>query len=138
MLNRDYECDVDEDDLDEELGMLEQELKAEKQIQKKKQINNVQPNQSLTIVEGNGILSTTSENFVDLSIYPNPSDAGIYKINTSMLSEIEVKIYTIQGKLVLNQLIEDKTIDLSSLASGVYVVQLNSGQQSIVKKLIKN
>ena len=36
MLNRDYDCDVDEDDLDDELGMLEQELKAEKNIQKKK------------------------------------------------------------------------------------------------------
>ena len=35
MLNRDYDCDVDEDDLDDELGMLEQELKAEKNIQKK-------------------------------------------------------------------------------------------------------
>ena len=28
MLNRDYDCDVDEDDLDDQLGMLEQELKA--------------------------------------------------------------------------------------------------------------
>lgn len=101
-------------------------------------INNVQPNQSLTIVEGNGILSTSSQNTSDLSIYPNPSDAGIYKINSSISSEIEAKIYTIQGKLVLNQLIEDKTIDLSSLSSGVYMVKLNSGQQSIVKKLIKN
>ena len=42
MLNRDYDCDVDEDDLDEELGMLEQELKAEKQIAKKKQISQPQ------------------------------------------------------------------------------------------------
>ena len=42
MLNRDYDCDVDEDDLDDELGMLEQELKAEKQIAKKKQINQPQ------------------------------------------------------------------------------------------------
>ena len=43
MLNRDYECDVDEDDLDDELGMLEQELKAEKQIAKKQQNNINQP-----------------------------------------------------------------------------------------------
>jgi len=44
MLNRDYDCDVDEDDLDDELGMLEQELKADKQAAKKQQINN-QPQQ---------------------------------------------------------------------------------------------
>ena len=42
MLNRDYDCDVDEDDLDDELGMLEQELKAEKQVAKKKQISQQQ------------------------------------------------------------------------------------------------
>jgi hypothetical protein len=39
MLNRDYNCDIDEDDLDDELGELEMELKAEKQLQKKQQIN---------------------------------------------------------------------------------------------------
>ena len=38
MLNRDYDCDVDEDDLDDELGMLEKELKADKQKQKHQQI----------------------------------------------------------------------------------------------------
>lgn len=34
MLNRDYDVDIDEEDLDDELGMLEQELKAEKKMQK--------------------------------------------------------------------------------------------------------
>ena len=42
MLNRDYNCDIDEDDLDDELGELEQELKAEKQMAKKKNINQPQ------------------------------------------------------------------------------------------------
>lgn len=42
MLNRDYNCDIDEDDLDDELGELEMELKAEKQMAKKKNINQPQ------------------------------------------------------------------------------------------------
>jgi charged multivesicular body protein 5 len=42
LLNRDYEIDVDEADLDDELGELEKELKAEKQQQKKKEVNNQQ------------------------------------------------------------------------------------------------
>ena len=44
MLNRDYACDIDEDDLDDELGELEKELKAEKAIAKKKEINPQQQN----------------------------------------------------------------------------------------------
>lgn len=42
LLNRDYEIDVDEADLDDELGELQKELKAEKQQQKKKEVNNQQ------------------------------------------------------------------------------------------------
>lgn len=42
MLNRDYYCEVDEDDLDEEMGALEAELKAEKSKQKRKDINGPQ------------------------------------------------------------------------------------------------
>lgn len=38
MLNRDYDVDIDEDDLDDEMGELERELKAEK-IAKKKEVN---------------------------------------------------------------------------------------------------
>ena len=36
MLNRNYDVDIDENDLDDELGELERELKAEKNINKKK------------------------------------------------------------------------------------------------------
>jgi ribosomal protein L29 len=42
MLNRDYDIDVDEDDLDDELGQLERELKVEKQQKNKGQIQNNQ------------------------------------------------------------------------------------------------
>jgi charged multivesicular body protein 5 len=42
MLNRDYDIDVDEEDLDDELGQLERELKVEKQQKNKGQIQNNQ------------------------------------------------------------------------------------------------
>jgi hypothetical protein len=42
MLNRNYDVDIDEDDLDDELGELERELKAEKNVNKKKEINHQQ------------------------------------------------------------------------------------------------
>jgi charged multivesicular body protein 5 len=42
MLNRDYDIDVNEEDLDDELGQLERELKVEKQQKNKGQIQNNQ------------------------------------------------------------------------------------------------
>jgi charged multivesicular body protein 5 len=39
MLNRDYDVDIDEEDLDDQLGQLEQEIKAEKNINKKQALN---------------------------------------------------------------------------------------------------
>jgi len=39
MLNRDYNCDIDEDDLDDELGELEKEMREDKIIMKKKEAN---------------------------------------------------------------------------------------------------
>ncbi len=42
MLNRDYDIDIDEADLDDEIGELQREIKAEKQQNKKKEINNPQ------------------------------------------------------------------------------------------------
>lgn len=58
MLNRDYDVDIDEDDLDDEMGQLEQEIKAEKEISKKQannqkqQLNNIwssNPHHSLIV-----------------------------------------------------------------------------------------
>ena len=40
MLNRDYDLDIDQDDLDDELGQLERQIKMEKQIKKKEEVKN--------------------------------------------------------------------------------------------------
>jgi len=70
------------------------------------------------------------ENFV--KFYPNPV-FDILHIETDNLNEIpEVKIYSIQGALLLNT--KGIQIDVSSLSNGVYIVEINGVSRKIVKK----
>lgn len=70
-------------------------------------------------------LGVFDSSFSEFNIYPNPVD-DILKIN-SKLSIINIEIYDIQGKLVLNKLIENKNfknfdVDITSVSKGVHLV----------------
>ena len=101
-------------------------------------INNVQPNQSITIQEGNGILSTQSQSLIQFMIYPNPSDSGIYNIRPSESSDAVVKVFNLQGKELVHHKVENSQIDLSLLSSGIYILQLTSEKGTHTQKIIKN
>ena len=68
-----------------------------------------------------------------ISIYPNPTVQSIF-INTE--KEIEsLKLYTIDGKEILNGL--NKSIDLSNLEKGNYILKIRIEGKTFIKKVIK-
>ena len=74
-------------------------------------------------------------------IYPTPSYG---KINIEMKHEIDVKnsilsIYTIQGKLILQEfpIKNISEIDLTEFAKGVYILKLNTFDNTFFSKIIK-
>ena len=71
----------------------------------------------------------------DVSIYPNPATSTLY-----IQSRVNVKavITGVDGKLVMEQA-DAKEMNVSSLASGVYIISLydNDGQALLTQKLIK-
>lgn len=75
------------------------------------------------------------------NIYPNPSN-GFITVSTDITDEIEVTIQTIEGKLVYqNKLVNNnnKTLDVSVLNSGVYIMRLSTGNHIFkTQKLIIN
>jgi hypothetical protein len=83
------------------------------------------------------------DNALDVAIvmYPNPANSQVTISNSSNIQLEKAAIYDINGKLVMNVNLQDmqreKVIDVSNLASGVYVVQINGEQASVVKRLIK-
>ncbi|PKA83570.1 putative secreted protein (Por secretion system target) [Ulvibacter sp. MAR_2010_11] len=83
------------------------------------------------------------DNNLDVAIvmYPNPAQSQVTIANNSTIALDKAAIYDINGKLVmtidLQTMQGEKVIDISRLASGVYMVQISSDQASVVKRLIK-
>jgi len=76
--------------------------------------------------------SVSSFELNNVKLYPNPVKNNLF-ISSNEINFDAVSIYTIDGKKVLNQnKIIDNTIDVSNLASGMYVVKLNSTDSDAV------
>ena len=74
------------------------------------------------------------------SIYPNPAN-GYIKIESSNIAVNSYKIFTLEGKLIMNCKLENKDgiIDVSSLKTGFYMLEANNnGATSGTQKLIIN
>ena len=76
-----------------------------------------------------------------VTMYPNPAQGQVTIANTSNILLEKATMYDVNGKLVnttdLSNMQGEITIDISRLASGVYIVQLEGEDASVVKRLIK-
>jgi len=76
-----------------------------------------------------------------LALYPNPASSVVNLVNKTNISLEKMMIYDINGKLVnqtdLRTMQGERAVDVSSLASGVYMVQIIGDNASTVKRLIK-
>ncbi len=68
-------------------------------------------------------------------IFPNPSSTGIFTISNA-LENAEVQIYNVLGEKVYSTKHFQNTIDLSSQAKGVYVIQFKLKTQTHSQKII--
>lgn len=67
-------------------------------------------------------------------VWPNPADSVL---NVSVKSEVTVKIYSILGQLIAEQNINNGLVDISSLISGIYVMDIVSETGNSKIKFIK-
>lgn len=81
------------------------------------------------------ILSTAENQKAEtkISLYPNPASDFI-KINTD--KDVEVKIYSINGALVKQGKTVNKTLDVSDLSNGNYIIQIDNNSNKQNLKLI--
>jgi len=76
----------------------------------------------------------------EILIYPNPALNSITIESPSIINNKTISIYNIQGQLLLKQSsTQAKTeIDIRFLAKGIYIVKVESTDNVIVKKFVKN
>jgi uncharacterized protein (TIGR02145 family) len=80
------------------------------------------------------------QNFEDkIMIYPNPVEDRIY-INYCRNPKIEVKIFNLPGKCILQKTLNEcvSDIDIHSLRKGLYIIEINGDHETVRLKMIKN
>lgn len=89
-------------------------------------------------------ITNVTESFIDESsiiVYPNPANDFIH-VNYDLTASTDamIEIYNMVGVKVMSMNAEgsQQKIDVSDLESGMYILSLRSGEQSIVKKLSIN
>ena len=88
-----------------------------------------------TIVSTNA-LSTNEFALSGISVYPNPTK-GILNIKGLEVNLESVEIYSVTGKKVFNTTTNLKTINVSTIANGVYFLKLNTTNATKTIKFIK-
>ena len=73
-----------------------------------------------------------------VKMYPNPNNGNVLFFELS--KNAEITIFNILGKKIksVNLTSAKKSVDISHLTKGVYLVKIDSAKESITKKLIKN
>jgi hypothetical protein len=84
-----------------------------------------------TTVIYNSVGINTATNEVEIGLYPNPSESGIFtlSLNTDMQHSFILKVYNNLGKLIYSRTIEvhgkhSEVVDLSHHAGGIYYLQI--------------
>ncbi|WP_298553333.1 T9SS type A sorting domain-containing protein [uncultured Algibacter sp.] len=94
----------------------------------------------IQILDANPLSTLDVELENSISLYPNPAQSS-FKVTSRKNVEIEnVLVYTILGKQIKNLTkINKNEYDISSLASGMYLVKMTDSNGGVAsKKLIKN
>ncbi len=87
------------------------------------------------------VLGVNSNNLdAGVALYPNPATSIVNLVNKTNVSLEQMVIFDINGKQInkidLRGMQGEKAVDVSSLASGVYMIQIIGDKSSTVKRLI--
>jgi len=71
-------------------------------------------------------------------IYPNPVHSGTFEIVLTNNQDASFKIFNILGEIIIDGNSILQPIKIDNVQSGIYLIEVSSNNQSIVKKLIVN
>ena len=104
-------------------------------------IYDVNANQSITIKEGIGVLTSNDIQTNSLfSLYPNPSYDGVFKLSVNNNKSNTLKVYDLAGRLILKiKNLKDKDqFSLNHCKKGIYLAKVSSDHKSSRIKLVLN
>jgi len=91
---------------------------------------------NLSLVD-NGVAGLNDNTIEGLQIFPNPLTDNILNITTANNADMDVVIYDMVGKQVVNTKVVNGTVDTANLTAGLYIVKVTEEGKTATKKLIK-
>ena len=77
---------------------------------------------------------------VQFALYPNPAN-NVLNINRSVTGKAKIEIFTCTGSLILDQAFENEfhstKVDISILATGIYLIKLTDKNGSSIQRFVK-
>ncbi|PTX61620.1 putative secreted protein (Por secretion system target) [Kordia periserrulae] len=97
---------------------------------------NITANQVVTAVEGSS-LGINEENAEKFSVYPNPASDVLY-VSSTVSEPYTVTIFDSVGKKLFTQHLQNRqaNLDVSSLASGLFFVEIRTKTAKTVQKIV--
>ncbi|RXR20891.1 T9SS type A sorting domain-containing protein [Flavobacterium amnicola] len=91
---------------------------------------------AVNAIAATGSELTNENNIYDFEMYPNPVESTL---SISMMDnrDVSFKIYNLMGQIVKANQLNQSEINVSDMASGLYIFEINDGQKTITKKFIK-
>ena len=81
-------------------------------------------------------LSNESFNVSEFKLFPNPNNTGTLSISSNGSESIDVKVFDVLGKKIIDSEVVNNSLDVSRLNAGLYIVKLTQGNATVTKKLI--
>src|SRR5690606_2334890 len=89
-----------------------------------------------TVIEGQ-TLSIQDETLSDLVMYPNPTENVLNFKSSADISNKVATIFDVNGKRIFSSKLNNKSLDVTKLQSGFYIIRLEEKGKIINRKFVK-
>jgi len=101
-------------------------------------LEEVAVDQVITVEEGSTILGNNDHLVNNLIMYPNPTSDYLNLSSLESFNQPKFAIYDMQGRLIKDGAIEGSNINVTTLASGTYILKVSDNNQGKSQRFIKN
>jgi hypothetical protein len=91
---------------------------------------------SMLTTDAHFYASTDDAQILEMMIYPNPVDGNFVTIISPVNGLKNIEVFDINGRRVMDTVINGNTLDVSSINSGFYMIKVTIDGQSKISKLV--
>ena len=89
------------------------------------------------IVEGESSMDIDQQQLAFISLYPNPTNDQLHIASKTPVTGASASVYDVSGRMVLADVLQTNSLDVSKLSTGMYFLNLDVDGQKIKLQFIK-